>query len=155
MLFSSGLSRYNRDFFSNFTLRILKGIIDIDATMIKALHAGIRSHLTFEYRSAKSKGFQRVFQIDLDYCSVMKATRNSLSNRWFDKMWKSGNNSRKCPILPAYYYTHGWKADGDMVPPFLTMGDYRITGTLYYGKYREQDNNPILRCIVNANLVGK
>ncbi|KAH8372276.1 hypothetical protein KR093_010880 [Drosophila rubida] len=153
MIFSDGRSTFNRDIYSNFTLHILNDLIDMEFILVKALHAGLKAHLNFEYRTAKTKSFQRAFQIDIDYCSVIQASKKSLSNRWFARMWKLGNYSSDCPVPPAYYYIHGWKLDGDLVPPFLAMGDYRIAGTLYYGKNLQNDSNSILKCTVNANLV--
>ncbi|KAH8372275.1 hypothetical protein KR093_010876, partial [Drosophila rubida] len=153
MIFSNGRTTYNRDFFSNFTVSIFNETVDSDLILVKSLHAGLKGHLSFEYRSAISKAFQKVFQVDLDYCNVLKASKKSISGRWAVSMQKIGNYSTKCPIPPAYYYAHGWKSNGDLVPSFLALGDYRITGSLYYGKYRENGNNSILKCTVNVNLV--
>ncbi|KAH8261135.1 hypothetical protein KR044_003893 [Drosophila immigrans] len=154
MLFNNGRCTFNRNFFSNFSLRIPNGKIYLDMLLVKPLHVGLRGHLSFEYRTSKAKSFQSVFQLDLDYCSVLKATNNALVRRWYLSMMKLSNYSTSCPIPPASYYMHGWKSDGNLVPPFLTMGDYRIAGTFYYGKFREHDDNPILRCTVQAQLVG-
>ncbi|KAH8406272.1 hypothetical protein KR215_010004, partial [Drosophila sulfurigaster] len=153
MMFSNGHCDYNRDVFANYSLRIPNGIIYVDMlVIITPLHVGLRGHLSFEFRASKAKSFQRVFHLDLDYCSNLKASKNSLTKRWYLSMIKLGNYSTSCPIQPAYYYMYGWKVDGNLVPPFLTMGEYRIAGTFYYGKFRENDKNPLLRCTVQANL---
>jgi len=152
-MFSNGYCNYDRDVFSNFTLRIKNGIVHVDLLLVKPLVIGLRGHLSFEFRLSKAQAFQSIFQYDLDYCSVLNNNKNTLSRRWYLSMLKRSNYSTTCPIQPSYYYMYGWKSDGNLVPPFLAIGDYRIAGTFYYGKFRENNEKPLLRCTVEANLV--
>ncbi|KAH8370699.1 hypothetical protein KR093_004722, partial [Drosophila rubida] len=152
VMISNHYCNYNRDVFSNITLQIPNGIVYLDMWMVKSLSVGLRGHVSLEFRAIKSQPFHRVFDYDLDYCAMLNNPRVSLSRRWYLSMLKNGNFAVSCPILPRYYYLYGWKPDGNLVPSFLTLGDYRIIASFYYGKFRENTEKPLLKCTAQANL---
>ncbi|KAH8406150.1 hypothetical protein KR215_005794, partial [Drosophila sulfurigaster] len=153
VMFSNHYCNYNREVFSNISLKMPKGIIYLDIWMIKSLSVGLRGHANLEFRAIKNKPFQRVFEFDIDFCEMLNSPRLSLSRRLYLSMLRKGNFSKSCPLLPGYYNLYGWKADGNLVPSFLTFGDYRVTGTFYYGKFQENDEKPLFTCTAQANLV--
>lgn len=151
MIFKTGDCKYNRGVFSNFTLKIINGKVQMDMLLIRTLILGLKAHLSFEFRLTKTNQYQSVFQHDMNYCSLLKGAQESLYRRWYLSMLKVGNFARSCPIQPGYYYLKGWNLDANLVPSFLYLGDYRIGGSFFYGKYKKTDN-PLLECIVEAIL---
>ncbi|EDW73240.1 uncharacterized protein Dwil_GK19262 [Drosophila willistoni] len=152
MAFKSGDCRYNREIFSNFTLQIINKKILMDMKLIKQLPKGLKAHLSFEFRVTKGKAYQSVFQHDMNYCALIKGAQESLYRRWFTSMLKFGNFATSCPIAQGIYYMHGWALDGELIPSFLYLGDYRIGGTFFYGRYKKNFDNPLLECTVEAIL---
>jgi len=67
-------------------------------------------------------------------------------------MLKVGNFATSCPIKGGYYYLHGWTLDANYVPSFLYLGDYRIGGSFFYGRFKKQSDNPLVECSVEAVL---
>ncbi|XP_060659442.1 uncharacterized protein LOC132793504 [Drosophila nasuta] len=152
MIFKNGDCRYNREFFSNFTLLVNNGQLQMDMILVRQLVMGLKAHLSFEFRVSKSKTYQSLFQHDLNYCNMLKGNQQTLYRRLFLSMLKVGNFARSCPIQPGYYYLKGWTFNGDIVPSFLYLGDYRVGGSFYYGKYRRKTENPLLECTLEAIL---
>ncbi|KAH8406148.1 hypothetical protein KR215_005792, partial [Drosophila sulfurigaster] len=153
MIFNNYCCNFNPDIISNFTLQIPNGLIYVNCWLKKALTFGLKAHLGFDYRPSKAKLFESVLHHDFDYCSLFKATRMTLVRRLYLSMRKKANFSPSCPMVPSYYYMHGWKADGNMVPSFLPNGEYRVTAAFYYGTSREDNEQSVLNCSVEGNLV--
>lgn len=124
----------------------------LDMKLIKALSYGLKGGLTIEFRMSKAKHYQQLFHNDLDFCGLLKGTRNTLARRWFKSMLKISNFATSCPFPPGEYYLRGWTAEGNLVPSFFSSSHYRIEGSLYFGKYRKNDANPVLRCVADAML---
>ncbi|KAH8370706.1 hypothetical protein KR093_004713, partial [Drosophila rubida] len=152
MIFKNGDCRYNREVFSNFSLLTTNGRLQMDMMLVRPLINGLKGHVSFEFRVAKAKTYQSVFQHDLNYCSLLKGTQETLYRRWYLEMLKVGNFARSCPILPGYYFLKGWTLNGNLVPSFMYLGDYRVGGSFYYGKYRKRNENPLLECTMEAIL---
>ncbi|XP_034475902.1 uncharacterized protein LOC117782914 [Drosophila innubila] len=152
MVFKNGDCRYNREVFSNFTLQIADGKLQMDMFLLRALINGLKGHLSFEFRMAKTKSYQSVFQHDINYCGLLRGNQETIYRRWYLSMLRVGNFARSCPIEPGYYYLKGWNFNGNLVPSFLYLGDYRIGGSFYYGKYKKTNDKPLLECIIEAIL---
>ncbi|KAH8261058.1 hypothetical protein KR044_002799, partial [Drosophila immigrans] len=152
MIFKNGECRYNREVFSNFTLLTTDGKLQMDMTLVRPLVNGVKGHVSFEFRVSKSKSYQSVFQHDMNYCSLLKGTQSTLYRRWYLSMMKVANFAKSCPIQPGNYYLKGWTFTGNLVPSFLYIGDYRVGGAFYYGKYRKNNDNPLLECYMEAIL---
>lgn len=151
MIFKTGDCNYNREIFSNFTLKIVNEKVKMDMLLIRNLILGLKAHLSFEFRLSKTNPYQSVFQHDINYCGLLKGSQNSLYRQWYLSMLKVGNFATSCPIQPGYYYLKEWKLDGSLVPSFLYLGDYRIGGSFFYGKYKKS-GKPLLECVVEAIL---
>ncbi|XP_026833494.1 uncharacterized protein LOC6544204 [Drosophila erecta] len=152
MSFKAGDCTYNRSTFSNFSIQIIKTKVMMDMTLVTTLRQGLKAHLGFEFRLAKGKPYQSVYQHDMNYCALIKESQDSIYGRWFTSMLKVGNFATSCPISEGYYYMHGWTLDGSNVPSFLYLGDYRIGGSFFYGRFRKQFYSPLLECSVEAVL---
>ncbi|XP_016997640.1 uncharacterized protein [Drosophila takahashii] len=150
MTFKAGDCTYNRSVFSNFTIQIIKTKVMMDMILITTLRQGLKAHLSFEFRLSKGKPYQSVYQHDMNYCALIKGAQESIYRRWFTSMLKVGNFATSCPIQGGYYYLHGWTLDANYVPSFLYLGDYRIGGSFFYGRFKKQ--NPLLECNVEAVL---
>lgn len=153
MVFKTGDCTYKRDVFSNFTLQVVNGKVKMDMTLVKILTAGLKAHLSFEFRVSKSKSYQSIFQHDINYCVLLKGSQESLYRRWFLTMLKVGNFATSCPIQTGYYYLRDWHLNGNLIPSFLYLGDYRIGGSFFYGRYRKNSEKLLLECTVEAILV--
>ncbi|XP_017122851.1 uncharacterized protein LOC108143121 [Drosophila elegans] len=152
MTFKAGDCQYNRSIFSNFTMQIIQTKVIMDAFLVTTLRQGLKMHLSFEFRPAKGKPYQSVYQHDMNYCAMIKGSQESIYRRWYTSMLKMGNLATSCPIKQGYYYLHGWTLDANYVPSFLYLGDYRIHGSLFYGKFKKQVEQPLLECSVEAVL---
>ncbi|KAH8360606.1 hypothetical protein KR200_009924 [Drosophila serrata] len=152
MTFRTGACKYDKSIFSNFTIQIIKTKLMMDMMLVTTLRQGLKAHLSFEFRLSKGKPYQSVYQHDMNYCALIKGAQESIYRRWFTSMLKVGNFATSCPITRGYYYLHGWTIDGSIVPSFLYLGDYRIGGTFFYGRFKRQMENPLLECSVEAVL---
>ncbi|XP_017019527.1 uncharacterized protein [Drosophila kikkawai] len=152
MTFRTGACRYDKSIFSNFTIQIIKTKLMMDMILVSTLRQGLKAHLSFEFRLSKGKPYQSVYQHDMNYCALIKGAQESIYRRWFTSMLKVGNFATSCPISKGYYYLHGWTLDASIVPSFLYLGDYRIGGTFFYGRFKKQMENPLLECSVEAVL---
>ncbi|XP_017084265.1 uncharacterized protein LOC108116757 [Drosophila eugracilis] len=152
MTFKAGDCTYNKSTFSNFTIQILKTKVMMDMILVTTLRQGLKAHLSFEFRLSKGKPYQSVYQHDMNYCALIKGSQESIYRRWFTSMLKVGNFATSCPIREGYYYMHGWTLDANYVPSFLYVGDYRIGGSFFYGRFKKQLNNRLLECSVEAVL---
>ncbi|XP_022219699.2 uncharacterized protein LOC111072268 [Drosophila obscura] len=150
MIFKTGGSRYNPKVFSNFTIQIINTKLMIDTVIISPLTQGLKTHLGFQFRLSKDRPYQIIFQHTINYCSMVKV--ESLYRRWVTSMLKVGNFSLSCPIGRGYYYLHGWSLDASQVPSFFYLGDYRISATLFYGRFKKNDENPLLELYMEAVL---
>lgn len=86
MIFKTGDCKYNRGVFSNFTLKIINGKVQMDMLLIRTLILGLKAHLSFEFRLSKTNPYQSVFQHDMNYCSLLKGAQESLYCRWYLNM---------------------------------------------------------------------
>ncbi|KAH8419596.1 hypothetical protein KR222_008126, partial [Zaprionus bogoriensis] len=152
MAFRNGDCIFNREIFHNFTLRLPNELVKMDIKLAKVLSFGLMGHLAIEFRSSKAKQYQHLIHHDLDYCALLRDTQNTLRRRWLQSMLKNGNFSTSCPIQPGDYYLHGWRLHGNLIPSFLSFGEYRIEGSFYFGKYRKNVESALVRCTVEANL---
>ncbi|KAH8419591.1 hypothetical protein KR222_008052, partial [Zaprionus bogoriensis] len=152
MIFKTGDCKYNKEVFSNFTISLINGKVHMHMRLLRSLIGGLKAHLSFEFRTSKSNLYQSIFQHDINYCGLLKGTHETIYRRWVLSMFKVGNFARSCPIQPGYYYMSGWNLDGSLVPSFLYLGDYRIGGSFFYGKYRKKNDKALLECIVEALL---
>ncbi|XP_034122189.1 uncharacterized protein LOC117580059 [Drosophila guanche] len=152
MTFKTGDCRYNRQIFSNFTMQIINTKLLMDMVLVSTLSQGIKAHLGFEFRLTKGKPYQSIFQHDINYCSLIRGAQESIYRRWFTSMLKVGNFATSCPIGKGYYYLHGWTLDANYVPSFFYLGDYRISGRFFYGRFKKKEDNPMLECSVEAVL---
>ncbi|KAH8286401.1 hypothetical protein KR054_008424, partial [Drosophila jambulina] len=152
MTFRTGACKYDKSIFSNFTIRIIETKLMMDIILVTTLRQGLKAHLSFEFRLSKGKPYQSVYQHDMNYCALIKGAQESIYRRWFMSMLKVGNFATSCPISQGYYYLHGWTLDASIVPSFLYLGDYRIGGTFFYGRFKKQMENPLLECSVEAVL---
>ncbi|XP_017042182.1 uncharacterized protein LOC108088745 [Drosophila ficusphila] len=150
MTFKAGDCNYNRSVFSNFTIQIIKAKVMMDMILVTTLRQGLKAHLSFEFRLSKGKPYQSVYQHDMNYCALIKGAQESIYRRWFTSMLKVGNFATSCPIGRGYYYLHGWTLDSSYVPSFLYLGDYRIGGSFFYGRFKK--DSPLLECSVEAVL---
>ncbi|XP_023168129.2 uncharacterized protein LOC111597562 [Drosophila hydei] len=150
--FKTGNCTFKRDVFSNFTVQIVNSKVQIDIRVIRILAEGLKGHISFEVRMSKSKSYQRVFQHDINYCALLKGSQQTIYRRWYNSMMKTGNFARSCPIQPGYYYLQDWQLKEDLVPTFLYVGDYRIAGSFYYGKYYKRNDKLLVECIFEALL---
>ncbi|KAH8380409.1 hypothetical protein KR009_010519, partial [Drosophila setifemur] len=152
MTFKTGDCRYDRAIFSNFTLQIINTKVLMDMILVATLPQGLKAHLSFEFRLSKGKPYQSVYQHDMNYCALIRGAQNSIYRRWFTSMLKFGNFATSCPIKTGYYYLHGWTLDPNYVPSFLYLGDYRILGSFFFGRFKKHVPNPLLECSVEAVL---
>lgn len=152
MVFQTGDCTFNRDVFANFSVQVQNGHIMLDMNLIKVLSFGLKGRVTVEFRMSKTKNYQKLYHTDHDYCALLKGTQNTLARRWFLSVLKTSNFVTSCPIQPNKYYIRGWKVDGNLIPSFLSFGNYRFEGILYFGKYKKNTINPLLRCITEAIL---
>ncbi|KAI8037718.1 hypothetical protein M5D96_009218 [Drosophila gunungcola] len=97
------------------------------------------------------KPYQSVYHHDMNYCALIKGSQESIYRRWYTSMLKVGNFATSCPIKQGYYYLHGWTLDANYVPSFLYLGDYRIRGSFFYGRFKKQVDHPLLECSVEAD----
>ncbi|XP_017840133.2 LOW QUALITY PROTEIN: uncharacterized protein LOC108598030 [Drosophila busckii] len=151
VVFRTGACRYDRDVFSNFTIQVIHNKIHMDMMLIQSLRHGLKGHVSFELRLPKANSYQSRFQHDINYCEMIKGARESFYRRWYLSMMKTANFARSVPLLQAYYYLKGWDLEGNQIPSFLYLGDYRITGSFYYGKYKKI-SNPLLECSLEGLL---
>ncbi|XP_052848252.1 LOW QUALITY PROTEIN: uncharacterized protein LOC128259741 [Drosophila gunungcola] len=152
MTFKAGDCRYNRSIFSNFTIQIIQTKVMMDMVLDTTLRQGLKAHLSFEFRHSKGKPYQSVYHHDMNYCALIKGSQESIYRRWYTSMLKVGNFATSCPIKQGYYYLHGWTLDANYVPSFLYLGDYRIRGSFFYGRFKKQVDHPLLECSVEAVL---
>ncbi|KAH8270218.1 hypothetical protein KR018_005983, partial [Drosophila ironensis] len=152
MIFRTGSCRFDRTVFSNFSMEIIKTKLMMDMILESTLTQGLKAHLSFEFRMSKGKPYQSVYEHNMNYCALIKGAQESIYRRWFTSMLKVGNFATSCPIMQGYYYMHGWTLDANYVPSFFYLGDYRITGTFFYGRFKKPMINPMLECSVEAVL---
>ncbi|EDV41364.2 uncharacterized protein Dana_GF10984 [Drosophila ananassae] len=152
MTFRTGDCKYDKTVFSNFSIQIINTKLMMDMILVSTLPPGLKAHLSFEFRLSKSKPYQSVYQHDMNYCALIKGAQQSIYRRWFTSMLKVGNFATSCPIKQGYYYMHGWTLDANYVPSFFYVGDYRICGSFFYGRFKKNVINPMLECSVEAVL---
>ncbi|XP_017156882.1 uncharacterized protein LOC108165359 [Drosophila miranda] len=152
MTFKTGGSRFDPKIFSNFTVQIVNGKMAIDMVIVSPLSQGLKAHLGFDFRLDKGRPYQSIYQHDINYCALIRGAQESLYRRWFTSMLKVGNFSTSCPIGRGYYYLHGWTLDASYIPSFFYVGDYRISVTLFYGRFKKNDENPLVEFYVEAVL---
>ncbi|XP_017134821.1 uncharacterized protein LOC108150986 [Drosophila miranda] len=152
MTFKTGDCRYNRQIFSNFTMQIINTKLLMDMVVASTIQQGLKAHLGFEFRLAKGRPYQSIYQHDINYCAMIRGAQESIYRRWFTSMLKFGNFATSCPVGRGYYYLHGWTLDASYIPSFFYLGDYRISGRFFYGRFKKKEDNPMLECSVEAVL---
>ncbi|KAL7734577.1 hypothetical protein ACLKA6_010886 [Drosophila palustris] len=62
--------------------------------LLRALVNGLKGHVSFEFRMAKTKSYQSVFQHDMNYCGLLRGTQETLYRRWYLSMLKARGQRR-------------------------------------------------------------
>ncbi|KAH8335085.1 hypothetical protein KR074_005056 [Drosophila pseudoananassae] len=148
--FIAGESRFNRDYFENFTFTIRNDQIFLDMYLRKPLLRGWRARLDFQLRVGNSKSFQSLFSTNVDVCSIVNAGKMTLFKKWYRNLLKYGNFLRQCPLNASHYYLSGWQFGEGLVPPFITSGSYRLETYNFYGKYKGKNEDFIMSCTADA-----
>lgn len=147
-----GESRYNRDYFDNFTFNIVKGKVFVEMNLKKPLLKGWQARLDFQIRAANSKSFQSIFSTTVDVCNIVNVYKNNLFKKWYNNLVKYGNFLRQCPLSTGRYYIRDWQFDNGLVPPFLTSGSYRMETYNFYGRFKSADEVFIMRFAADATI---
>ncbi|XP_016959326.1 uncharacterized protein LOC108030785 [Drosophila biarmipes] len=148
--FIAGESRFNRDYFENFTFTIRNDKIFLDMYLRKPLLRGWRARLDFRTRVGNSKSFQSLFSTNVDVCNIVNAAKINLFKKWYKNLLKYGNFLRQCPLNASHYYLRGWQFGEGLVPPFIASGAYRLETYNFYGKYKGKDEDFIMSCTADA-----
>lgn len=147
-----GESRYNRDYFDNFTFNIVKSKAFVEINLKKPLLKGWLVRLEFQKRASNSKSFQSIFSTTLDVCNIVNLKKNNLFKKWYNNLNKYGNFLRHCPLGTGHYYIRDWQFGNTLVPPFLPDGSYRIEAYNYYGRFRATDEVFIMTFVAYATI---
>jgi len=92
--FIAGESRFNRDYFENFTFTIRNDKIFLDMYLRKPLLRGWRARLDFRTRMGNSKSFQSLFSTNVDVCNIVNAVKINLFKKWYKNLLKYGQLPR-------------------------------------------------------------
>ncbi|EDW40068.1 GL18090 [Drosophila persimilis] len=148
--FIAGESRFNREYFDNFSFSIRNDQIFLEMNLRRPLPKGWRARLDFQLRVGNSKSFQSLFSTSVDVCHIVNAAKVNLFKKWYKNMLKYGNFLRQCPLKTGHYYLRGWQFGEGLVPPFITSGSYRLQTYNFYGKYKGKDEDFIMSCTADA-----
>ncbi|XP_017042181.1 uncharacterized protein LOC108088744 [Drosophila ficusphila] len=148
--FLAGESRFNRDYFDNFSFTIRNDRVFLDMQLRKPLLRGWKARLDFRTRVGNSKSFQSLFSTSVDVCNIVNAAKITLFKKWYKNLLKYGNFLRQCPLNASHYYLKGWQFGEGLVPPFITSGSYRLETYNFFGRYKAKDEVFIMSCTADA-----
>ncbi|EDW70267.1 uncharacterized protein [Drosophila virilis] len=149
-----GESRFNRDYFDNFTFVLDNGKVYLDMFLKKPLIKGWYARLDFQLRVPNSKSFQSIFSTSVNVCNIVNVYKNNLFKKWYMNLLKYGNFLRQCPLSPGHYYLRGWQFGNSLVPPFISGGSYRLETYNFYGRYKSSDEVFIMSCSADATITA-
>lgn len=148
----SGGCKYNPKYFDNFTMSIVNNTINLDMITKKTFDRGYNVHVDFAIRLSRTKQYQRVFAHTMDTCGVVSTIKRNIFKAWFQSMWDRSNFVHSCPVTKGHYFLHNWKVDPQLVPQYLSAGDYRITCHFFYGKLKSKQEEFVIDLTTYAIL---
>ncbi|XP_030571419.1 uncharacterized protein LOC115770322 [Drosophila novamexicana] len=119
-------------------MSIVNNTINLDMITKKTFDRGYNVHVDFAIRLSRTKQYQRVFAHTMDTCGVVSTIKRNIFKAWFQSMWDRSNFVHSCPVTKGHYFLHNWKVDPQLVPQYLSAGDYRITCHFFYGKLKSK-----------------